>query len=83
MSNPFEAPLRILRGWIHLPEPDQSQIEAAIRVLEAAGGIDKHEVQRFFHVLLSGMTSDNPTKNWEQVASIRALLSALPDEVKK
>jgi len=79
MSNPLEAPLRILRGWIHLPEPDQSQIEAAIRLLEAAGKVDKHSA-------ICSMRHSDANEAWsgldEDWVTINALLSALPEVTK-
>ena len=84
MSNQFEAPLRILRGWIHLPEPDQSQIEAGIRVLEAAGDFTADDKGRIANAIdmIPHYTPISDYKCPGQVLrdKFKALLSALPGE---
>jgi hypothetical protein len=84
MSNPFEAAIRFLTDLTKQPEPknmcctlhftyretDKDSFRAAIRLLEAAGKVDKEDKELAIH----WMEDDYST--------IRALLAALP-EVKK
>jgi len=87
MSNQFEAAIRILRGWIHMPEPDNTQIANALRVLEAAGELtDKDKAWLLSKVdwaiaeyvpAIEGMVCPGAAMK----DRFRALLKAIPREV--
>jgi len=80
VTNPFDAVIKTLeaeRERYFLPEelPERKQIEAAIRVLEAAGEMSKerhltHFIEETSHVKCYYCTA------------IHALLAALPDKEK-
>jgi len=84
MSNPFEAAIEILgaardrRKSYGLDEV--TDLDAAIRALEAAGKVDKHSA-------ICSMRHSDANESWsgldEDWVTINALLSALPDEVKE
>jgi len=84
MTNPFDAAIeRLRRSETQGCEPD---IEAAIRVLEAAGKVDKERAVKYMSNIGVGAyetDGESPyTPGDKQAASIRALLAALPEEVK-
>jgi len=84
MTNPFDAAIeRLRRSETQGCEPD---IEAAIRVLEAAGKVDKERAVRYMSNIGVGAyetDGESPyTPSDKQADSIRALLSALPEVTK-
>jgi TRAP-type uncharacterized transport system substrate-binding protein len=82
-SNPFAAAIKVLEekyakcrtplGTYAGMEDKADSIEAAIRVLEAAGKVSKDKAIRTFEMLSYG-TDDHIVKQ------IKSLLSALPDK---
>ena len=84
MSNPFDLAIFALkreRGKAAIDDPCPiCSYDAAIRVLEAAGKVDKHSA-------ICSMRHSDANESWsgldEDWVTINALLSALPDEVKK
>ena len=84
MSNPFAAVISDLRWIISNHETADFapivDIEAAIRVLEAAGKVDKERA-----IAMLGNMTVNLHDKWglRVKGHIRALLAALPDEVKE
>lgn len=81
MSNPFAAALEILKEHIEVKKEyrlnmeETPSCEAAIRVLEAAGKVDKDKAMRTYGMLSYG-TGDHIVKK------INSLLAALPDKEK-
>ena len=94
MTNPFAAVISDLRWLISIHETADFApivgIEAVIRLLEAAGGVDKARLVSLIngselrHALMGGGAADPQMYAIDRDAEseLRALLAALPDEVK-
>jgi len=83
MSGTLDAALKTLRWereWIE-SEADAAQTKAAIRILEAAGKVDKNDAISTWYWLHSE-SAIMPPYVPDGSRQIRALLDALPDEVK-
>ena len=82
MSNQFEAAIRILRGWIHMPEPDNTQIANALRVLEAAGDFTADDKERIGNAI-DNIPYYTPISDYKCPGQVlrdkfKGLLAALP-----
>ena len=83
MTNPFDAAIeRLRRSETQGCEPD---IEAAIRVLEAAGRVDKSSLEGWLAATRLKLREDIRRSGLIRKAfdDMSALLSALPDKEKK
>jgi len=81
MKNPFEAAIKILlREELRFVDPPNG-IGAAIRVLEAAGKVDKKSALALLDE--AAVWGNAEGENWQGEDSFRALLESLPDEPKE
>ena len=84
MSNPFSAAIGVLRefsGRAYENSSSRESCETAIRVLEAAGKVDKRLA--IVHIVPAFEQRVDSFKDGDVWKSIRALLAALPDPPKK
>ena len=86
MTTPFSAALEILRNHECRDIAEANMVRQAINVLEAAGKVDKERAVKYMSNIGVGAyetDGESPyTPGDKQAASIRALLAALPEEVK-
>jgi hypothetical protein len=83
MSNPFDAAIDHLARLVKL-YPDGfawgEECKAAIRVLEAAGKVDKGHSLLWLNAAIAKRDQEYPDSVGQFSGQIRALLAALPDK---
>ena len=95
MTNPFDAAIDTLRAtmegdWMMNDDyyviPRVKSLEAAIRILEAAGKVDKERAVKYMSNIGVGAYETDGESQFcppdKQAVAIRALLAALPEVTK-